>query len=244
MRRARLCSLSPFAPRKGVLSRSERRHFEPSPTMSGTLHAAVCCIVLLLSSPLHAQKPPAFDGTKYMPLKVGREMRYQVTVTPPLGQPRKATATNRTPEQTDLNGKTYYKVTTTITGVPFIPDQLIYYRSAPEGVYQVLGGDEESPEWLYLPAKIKIGDQWGADTPSGKFRFTAVGMEDVVTPNGKYSKCLKLQVTMKKTLVTNSQQQWLAAGIGVVKQSDSNAVFSSATVLDEIKQPDKPETGR
>lgn len=206
--------------------------------------AITFCFLAFVASPLRAEKPQTFDGTKYLPLKVGREMRYQVTVTPPLGQPRKATATNRTPEQTDLNGKTYYKVTTTITGVPFIPDQLIYYRSAPEGVYQVLGGDEKSPEWLYLPAKIKIGDRWGAETPSGNFRFAAVGVEDVLTPNGKYPNCLKLQVMMKKTLVTNTQQQWLAAGVGVVKQSDSNAVFSSATVLEEIKQGKEPEAGQ
>lgn len=203
-----------------------------------------CFCALLAPALLLAQKPPTFDGTKYLPLRVGREMRYQVTVTPPVGQPRKATATNRTPEQTDLNGKTYFKVTTTITGVPFIPDQLIYYRPAAEGVYQVLGGDEDSPEWLYLPAKIKIGDRWGADTPSGKFRFAAVGVEDVVTPKGKYQKCLKLQVTMKKTLVTNTQYQWLAAGIGVVKQSDTNAVFSSATLLDEVKQAEEPKPNR
>lgn len=194
--------------------------------------------------PTPAQKPPVFDGTKYLPLKVGRQMRYQVTVTPPIGKQRQATATNRTPATTDLNGKTYFKVTTTFTGLPLMPDQLIYYRPAAEGVFQVLGGDEESSEWLYLPARIKIGDHWGADTPSGQFRFAAVGLEDVVTPKGKYPNCLKLQVTMKKKLLTNTQFQWLAAGIGVVKQSDSNAVFASATVLEEIAQEKVPQSGR
>ncbi|HET6878930.1 MAG TPA: hypothetical protein VFI31_02170 [Pirellulales bacterium] len=182
-----------------------------------------------------AEKPEIVDGTKYQPLAVGREMKYEVTVTPPVGRARKATATNETPEQTVLNGKTYFKVTTTITGVPFIPDQTVYYRVAPEGVFQVLGGDEESPEWLYLPAKIKVGDEWGAETPSGKFRFQAVGFEDVETPSGKYRHCLKLKVTMKKTLLTNTEEQWLAPGVGSVKQADSNPIFSSATVLAEVK---------
>ncbi|MGH7136556.1 MAG: TapB family protein [Pirellulales bacterium] len=209
----------------------------------GATHFAFCilrfafCIFGLgvLSSPARAEKPPTtIDGRQYLPLEGGREMRYQVKVTPPLGKPRMATATNKT-EQAVLNGKTYFKTTTTVTGVPFIPDQAIYYRSSPDGVYQVLEGDEESPEWLYLPAKIKAGDRWGAETPSGTFSFTAVGFEDVETPAGKYAHCLKLRVTMKKTLITNTQEQWLAPGVGSVKQSDSNPVFSSATVLEEVK---------
>jgi hypothetical protein len=206
------------------------------------LRFAFCIFgISVTSSAAPAEKPPqAVNGRQYLPLEAGREMRYLVTVTPPLGTPRKANATNKT-EEAVLNGKTYFKTTTTITGVPFIPDQAIYYRGTPEGVYQILAGDEESPEWLYLPAKIKIGDRWGAETPSGTFTFSAVGFEDVETPAGKYSNCLKLRVTMKKTLVTNTQEQWLAPGVGPVKQSDSNPVFSSATILEEVKA-DKPGT--
>ena len=173
---------------------------------------------------------------RYLPIELGREIRYQVTVTPLIGKSRKATATNKVAEQVELNGKTYYKVTTTITGVPFMPDTLIYYRPARGGIYQVLEGDEKSPDWLYLPASIELGDRWGATTPSGDYQFTAVALEDVETSSGTYPQCLKLSVTMKKTLVTNNQEQWLAAGVGVVKQNDSNAFFSSTTVLEEVNQ--------
>lgn len=176
------------------------------------------------------------DGRKYLPLKLGRVTKYDVTVEPPVGKSRMATATNRVAEQTKLAGKTYFKVTTTIAGVPFFPDTLIYYRPAKEGIYQILEGDEESPEWLYLPASIKIGDHWGTKTPSGEFQFTALGVEDVETPAGKYSSCLKLSVVIKKTLVTNEQTQWLAEGVGSVRQTDSNAFFSATTVLKEISQ--------
>jgi hypothetical protein len=198
--------------------------------------------VVACSSFSHAEPPArqkAVDGTRYLPLAVGRETRYQVTVTPPIGKARKATATNKTVEKTPIYGKTYYKVTTSITGVPFMPDTLIYYRPSADGIYQILKGDEESPEWLYLPATIEVGDHWGAKTPSGDFEFKAIGFEDVVTPGGKYAHCLKLSVTMKTTLATNRQEQWLANGVGVVKQTDSNAIFSSATVLEEVKEPKK-----
>jgi hypothetical protein len=179
------------------------------------------------------------DGTRYLPLTLGRQTRYQVTVTAPVGKPRKATATNKVVEKASLNGKSYFKVTTTITGVPFMPDTLIYYRPTADGVYQVLEGDEGSPEWLYLPAKIKIGDRWGSKTPSGDFEFKADGVEDVKTAYGEYPQCLKLSVTIKKTLVNNTQVQWLAPGVGVVKQTDSNAFFSLISELDEVKDPKK-----
>jgi hypothetical protein len=195
------------------------------------------CSAFVSSAPAAGADPPVVvQGSRYMPLQLGREMRYQVTVSPPLGKPREATATNKMAEQVVLKDKTYFKVTTTITGVPFMPDTLIYYRHAPAGVYQVLEGDEKSPEWLYLPAKIKIGDQWGAETPSGNYQFTAAAFEDVETPGRSYPKCLKLKVTMKKTLVTNTEEQWLAPGVGVVKQTDSNTFFSSTSFLKEVKE--------
>jgi hypothetical protein len=177
-----------------------------------------------------------------MPLELGREMRYQITVSPTIGKSREATATNKVAEQTTLENKVYFKVTTTIGGVPFMPDTLMYYRPSPAGVFQILEGDEKSPEWLYLPAKIKMGDRWGTETPSGNFQFTALAVEDVETPSRKYAKCLKLKVTIKKTFVTNTQEQWLAPGVGVVKQTDSNAFFSSISTLKEIK-PGSPPKG-
>jgi len=201
--------------------------------------AAVAAALATLAVTAFGDEQTTFDGTEYLPLELGREMRYQVTVTPPLGKPRKATATNKVAEQTGLNGKTYYKVTTTIGGLPFIPDQLMYYRSSPQGVYQVLEGDEKSPEWLYLPAKIELGDRWGAKRPSGDYEFTAVALEDVETPSGKYPGCLKLSVTMKTRFATNKQEQWLAPGVGVVKQTDSNVFFSLVTLLDEVKEKPK-----
>ncbi len=186
-------------------------------------------------------QPVVVQGAQYMPLELGREMRYQITVSPAIGKSREATATNKVAERTTVQDKVYFKVTTTIGGVPFMPDTLMYYRPSPAGVFQILEGDEKSPEWLYLPAKIKMGDRWGTETPSGDFQFTALAVEDVETPNRKYAKCLKLKVTIKKTFVTNTQQQWLAPGVGVVKQTDSNAFFSSISMLKEVKSGPPPK---
>ena len=210
------------------------------PIRSCTRPVSVLAVLsLVCASSTLGEEQTVLDGRRYLPLEEGREVHYRVTVMPPVGKPRAATATNKIAGRTTLNGKTYYKATTTVEGVPFFPDTLIYFRPSPEGVYQVLEGDEKSPEWLYLPAKIKIGDRWGAKKPSGDYEFTAVAVEDVETPKGKYAKCLKLSVTMKTTLVTNKQEQWLAPGVGSVKQTDSNAIFSSTTLLDEIKEPPK-----
>jgi len=175
-----------------------------------------------------------YDGRDYLPLQSGRVMRYQVSWSPPLGESRSASATGTMNGEVSLAEKNYFRQVTKISGIPFSPTTTVYYRSAPEGVYQVLEGDEDRPEWLYLPRSIKLGDSWRATTSQGDLVFEAAGIEDVETPSGTYRDCLRLSLTIKGALGTVTEEQWLAPGVGVVKQVDRNPFFSSTTLLEEI----------
>ncbi|HJT35896.1 MAG TPA: hypothetical protein VJ783_27960 [Pirellulales bacterium] len=178
------------------------------------------------------------EGRDYLPLVVGRVMYYDISWTPPVGEAKSATATGDVQAQVEIAGKTYFKQVTKISGIPFSPTTVIYFRRAPEGVYQVFEGDESKPEWLYLPAKIKIGDRWSATTVQGDVEFTASGIEDVETPSGTYRDCLKLSLVIKTALGKATEDQWLAPGVGSVKQVDRNPLFSSTTVLKEVSDGD------
>jgi len=179
-----------------------------------------------------------YDGRDYLPLESGRVLRYQVTWSPPIGEPRSARATSTLTGEISVAEKSYFKQVTTISGIPFSPTTTAYYRSAPEGVFQILEGDEDRPEWLYLPRAIKIGNTWRATTSQGELEFEAAGVEDVETPSGAYANCLKLSLTIKGALGTATEVQWLAPGAGFVKQVDRNPLFSSTTLLEEITQDD------
>lgn len=184
--------------------------------------------------------PSSYDGRDYLPLKSGKVMWYQVRWSPPLGESRSASATSTLSGDVNLAGKDYFKQITKISGIPFSPATTVYYRSAPEGVYQLLEGDEERPEWLYLPRTITIGDTWRATTSQGELEFEAAGIEDVETPSGDYHDCLKLLLTINGTLAKATEEQWLAPGVGFVKQVDRNPLFSSTTLLEEITQDGHP----
>lgn len=179
------------------------------------------------------------DGRNYLPLVVGRVMHYDISWTPPVGEAKSATATGDVQAQVEIAGKTYFKQVTKISGIPFSPTTVIYFRSAPEGIFQVFEGDESKPEWLYLPAKIKIGDHWSATTVQGDVEFTATGIEDVETPGGTYRDCLKLSLVIKTVLGKVTEDQWLAPGVGSVKQADRNPLFSSTTLLKDVSGGDE-----
>lgn len=179
------------------------------------------------------------DGRDYLPLVVGRVMHYDISWTPPVGEAKSATATADVQAQVEIAGKTYFKQVTKISGIPFSPTTVIYFRSAPEGIFQVFEGDESKPEWLYLPAKIKIGDHWSATTVQGDVEFTATGIEDVETPGGTYRDCLKLSLVIKTVLGKVTEDQWLAPGVGSVKQADRNPLFSSTTLLKDVSGGDE-----
>ncbi len=188
------------------------------------------------------QRPAAdsYDGRDYLPLRSGRIMHYQVTWSPPLGEPRSARATSTLTGGVSVAGKAYFKQVTEISGIPFSPTTTVYYRSGPEGVYQILEGDQDRPEWLYLPSRIVLGDTWRATTTQGELEFEAAAVEDVETASGTYRGCLKLLLTIKGTLGTATEEQWLAPGVGFVKQADRNPLFSSTTLLEEVTPDDDP----
>lgn len=178
------------------------------------------------------------DGQDYLPLEVGRVMRYEVSWSPPVGETRSATAVGEVPAKVEIAGKTYYKQVTKISGIPFSPTTVVYYRPTPQGVYQILEGEEDRPEWLYLPRAIEVGDTWSASTSHGELEFTAVGKEDVDTPSGDYRGCWRLSLVIKSPLGTVTEEQWLAPGVGFVKQVDRNPLFTSTTLLSKISGGD------
>lgn len=177
----------------------------------------------------------------YLPLEIGRTLVYDVTWSLPGLKPGQATATGTMVGRVEVDGKSYFQQTTAVSGIPYNLTKTALFRRTPQGIFQIWEGEEDSPEWLYLPAGVTPGDAWTSTSPSGDYEFRAEGFEDVETPSGTYRDCLKLSLTIKATLTGGSDEQWLAPGIGVVKQVDRNRFFTSTTVLKEIQHADADE---
>lgn len=188
-----------------------------------------------------AAQANASNHIDYLPLEVGRTLVYDVTWSLPGLKPGKAEATGTMVGQVEVAGNSYFQQTTAVSGIPYNLTKTALFRRTPRGIFQIWEGEEDSPEWLYLPAGVKPGDAWKSTSPSGDYEFRADGLEDVDTPSGTYRDCLKLSLTIKATLTGGSDEQWLAPGIGVVKQVDRNRLFTSTTLLKEIRHADSDE---
>ncbi|HEV3022099.1 MAG TPA: hypothetical protein VGX76_06515 [Pirellulales bacterium] len=166
----------------------------------------------------------------YLPLSLTSRWEYDVEYQAPLADPRQATAVTRVEGQRTIAGKQYFKVVLQVS-IPLVPTSVTYYCKTAAGVFQILDGEEDAGEWLYLPAELEAGKRWTATAGSKHLEFEVLGHEDVSCGDTVYPDCIHLAVKIKSSLGTNQQEQWLAAGVGIVKQSDQTLLFKSVSTL-------------
>lgn len=171
------------------------------------------------------------DAARYMPLSADSRWEYDVTIQLPLGVSQQASAATEVLGMAEIEGKTYYKAAMQVSGAPVNPKHVAYFRPSSQGIYQILEGEEEHGEWLYLPAKLEVGRKWSADTGKSTFTFEVFGRGDVDCLGTTYEDCLQLVIDMRSKFGSIKQELWLAPGVGPVKQVDHHALFDSTAVL-------------
>src|SRR6185437_444726 len=186
---------------------------------------------------------PAEAAPDYMPLSLGDRWEYDVTIELPLLAAKQASATTKVEGLYEIDGKKYYKVVMQVSGAPVNPKSVVYCRPTAKGVFQILEGEEKESEWLYLPRELKVGQKWTAATSGSKFTFEVTGRGDVDCLGKTYKNCFQITVDMQSKFGSIKQEQWLAPGIGLVKQVDHHSLFDSTAVLRKfvVGKPNKPD---
>lgn len=190
-------------------------------------------------SPSPLRQPPADErregkerpSASYLPISEGARWEYEVVIDLPLGAQQTASAVTRVEGRVEIGGKRYYKVVMQVHGAPVNPTHVAYYRAAERGIYQILEGEEKHGEWLYLPDELKLGQKWSAVTPSSKFDFEVTDRRDLTCLGKKYKNCVEITVEMDGKFGSITQRQWLAPGVGLVKQLDDHTLFDSTSEL-------------
>ncbi len=167
----------------------------------------------------------------YLPLSTRSRWEYDVTIDLPLGVQKQASAVTKVDGRVEIDGKTYFKVVMQVYGAPVNPTNVVYFRPTDKGLYQILEGEEKHGEWLFLPKELKVGQKWSASTPSSKFEFEVTDRCDLTCLGKTYKNCIALSVDMKSKFGSISQKQWLAPGVGLVKQFDDHTLFDSTAEL-------------
>jgi hypothetical protein len=178
-----------------------------------------------------SQRAAENDAAMYMPLAADSRWEFDVTIELPLGAMQKAGAVTEVTGLAEIDGKTYYKAVMQVSGAPVNPKHVAYFRPSTQGLYQILEGEEEHGEWLYLPAKLEVGKKWSADTGKSTFNFEVIGRGDVDCQGKTYRDCLQLVIDMRSKFGSIKQELWLAPGVGPVKQVDHHTLFDSTAVL-------------
>ncbi|HUY92926.1 MAG TPA: hypothetical protein VMV10_29620 [Pirellulales bacterium] len=177
------------------------------------------------------RQPEEERPADYLPLSADSRWIYDVTIDLPVVGSQKASAVTKVEGSVEIDGKTYYKVVMQVSGAPVNPKHVAYFRPTAQGVFQILEGEEEHGEWLYLPRRLEIGQKWSAETGESKFEFEVAGRRDVDCLGKTYENCVQIVVEMHGKFGSMKQEQWLAPGVGPVKQVDHHTLFDSTAVL-------------
>lgn len=170
------------------------------------------------------------DGKNYFPLAASSKWEYAGRSSSAGGKQISFRATARVDGETLINGQRYFKHITLsdLPGAPpeagTGPEHVRYYRVAEDGIYFHLGNDPDGPELLEMPLPIPVSTKW----LSGATEVQAEHAGSIKIGGREYRDCLKL--TYRQQGVARSLENYLAAGVGVIKVVDMNDGAREATV--------------
>ena len=189
---------------------------------------------MLLGAALWFCPKPA-DGEEqarpdYYPLMAGTKWHYRV-------QGQSERLTNHVAKIELIDGQQVARVETTFQG-RVIPSE--HLATTPQGIFRYrTHGVELSPPLCLLRYPVKKGDSWESKTTVGgqqEVRVTCrVGAEKVTVPAGAYDTVtVDVAMTVGGTTVGTSKY-WLAAGVGMVKQSNKAGGTTSDFELEKFE---------
>lgn len=156
-------------------------------------------------------------GSEYFPSpRIGSRSEFAIELGGLLGV-QHASMVSRVDEETTIQGKSYFKSVSTLSGIPGVDQQISYSRVTPEGVYVLDGDDLTKPEYLDTPFPVGVGNSWESIGPTSKSNFSVVGVETVDTPTRTFKNCLRLTFKRQDKSGLTEGTQYLAPGIGLVR---------------------------
>jgi hypothetical protein len=167
------------------------------------------------------KKAEEYLAKDFFPSAVGNRWEYEAAYSPPLvGGRLAAKAFVEIDGRVAINGKEFFRRTTRIEGVPMPTGQKSsgYTRTAADGIYQVREVPEKTPEFLLMPSVLKVGQRWSGMAGGMQFMGEVAAKETVQCGDKSYPDCLLIRSHVSTKQGSVQQSQWLAAGIGMVRQ--------------------------
>jgi len=181
------------------------------------------------------------SGPEYFPLTVGNRWDYRATYRLVSGNTLNATATMTVEAVEAIQGKEYFRTVSKVTGVLSNPTTTKYYRRDPKGIFEV-SKKHAADEFLLLPMPVQHGMKWATELPNELF-FGKVTSHQKATLGWKvpcetetYTNCVKISSTVETRLGKVQHDQWLAPGIGIVRQAQRCKLWTMDSVLTKFNR--------
>ncbi|MFV1967925.1 MAG: hypothetical protein ACC628_21035 [Pirellulaceae bacterium] len=183
------------------------------------------------------------DEPDFFPLAVGNRWDYRATYRLVSGNTLHAKASLTVEGVESIQGKEYFKTVSKVTGVLSDPTTTKYYRRGPEGVFEA-SKKRGAKETILLPAPVQNGGKWTTELPNELFFGKVISHQESSTgwkvpcDGETYTNCVKISSTVETRLGTVQHDQWLAPGIGIVRQSQRCKLWTMDSFLTKfVKGP-------
>jgi hypothetical protein len=171
-------------------------------------------VLSAVAGPVHAA-----EQDLYNPLGVGLRWDVDVELTTPGGKIVQGSAVREITGTEQVNGLTYFVVTTTFKDLPQMKDFTMYRRKTTRGVFAINSMDKEKREVMEAALPLTVGQTWKTTIYTQVIVSTVEAKESVTAGGKTYADCMK--VTYKADGNGASGTYYQAPDVGNVLETTS-----------------------
>lgn len=152
----------------------------------------------------------------FIPLETGRVRVYDIDYSNVLGSVQHGEAVVRTEEKETIGQHEYFRIVTTIKGIPGSRPEVGHQRVAADGLHKVRYEGDRPVDYLDIPWPLEVGQAWLVDAGGLDMSCRADAREPVVLSKKTYD-TYKISCYGTRDGVQLKNQAYLAEGVGPVK---------------------------
>lgn len=155
------------------------------------------------------------------------------------GNTLKATASLTIEGREVIGGREYYRAVSRLSGVLGDPETTKYYRRTAAGILEA-DPRNGGAEFVLLPLPLTPNAQWTVELPAELFFGRITARQEAtcgwkVTGDGEeFRDCVRIASTVETRLGSVQHDQWLAPGVGIVRQKQACKLWTMESVLTDF----------
>jgi hypothetical protein len=183
--------------------------------------------------------PQEKQAPDYFPLAVGNRWAYDATYRLATGNTLHATGSLTIEGREVIGGKEYFKAVSRVSGVLGDPETTKYYRRTSTGILEA-DKRNNGAEFVLLPIPLTHNATWTVESPDELFFGKVTSRQEatfgwkVTHDRREFRDCVLIASNVETRLGSVQHDQWLAPGIGIVRQKQACKLWTMESVLTDF----------